>query len=98
MVWQILDWVTIAGLLALLILGIRMATRPEPEDDSESRSNGTLLILSAIAGLAIRLPHLLGWPRSIQLALEIPAVLLIIVGFFMLPGLKRRRHDRQQNR
>jgi hypothetical protein len=51
------------------------------------------LISSALAGLALRLPRTLGWPQSVRIALAIPAVLVLLIGFFMIPGVKRPRRN-----
>ena len=91
MVWQILDWFTIACIAALLMLGIRMAAGPRHQDRPVSRRGGILLISFALAWLAIRLPHTLDWPQSVRIALEIPAVLVMAVGLFLVPGVKKPR-------
>jgi hypothetical protein len=51
------------------------------------------LILFALAGLALRLPRTLGRPQSLRIALDIPALLVMAVGFFIVPGVKRPRRN-----
>ena len=97
MVWHILQWVTTACMGALVVFGFRMATGPEAQARPGARKEGTLLILCSLPGLGIRLPALLGWPRSIRLAFEIPSLLLLVAtGSFLALRLKERHRSRQQ--
>jgi hypothetical protein len=93
MVWQISNWVTIAFIVGILMLGIRMAAGPRRQGRPPTHRGGILLISSALAGLALRLPRTLGWPQSVRIALAIPAVLVLLIGFFMIPGVKRPRRN-----
>ncbi|MFF0134725.1 hypothetical protein ACFYTG_55835 [Streptomyces mirabilis] len=98
MEWRILEWATLVVMAALLVLGVRMATGTSRRGRPGARRNGTFLILISLSSLAGQLPHMLGWPHSIALALDPAALLLAVAGLVVVTGPWAGRRSKQQER
>jgi hypothetical protein len=93
-----LEWVTIAVMAALLVLGVWMVTRASRRARPDARRTGTFLILISLSSLANQLPHKLGWSHAIQLTLDPIALLLAVAGLVVVTGIWRARRGEQQER
>ena len=96
MEWRILEWATLVVMAALLVLGV-MATGTSRRGRPGARRNGTLILIS-LSSLAGQLPHMLGWPHSIALALDPAALLLAVAGLVVVTGPWAGRRSKQQER
>jgi hypothetical protein len=94
--WRILEWVTIAVMATLLVLGVWMVTGAPRRARSGARRTGTFLILIALSSLIGQLPHKLGLSHSIQLALDPLALLFAVAGLIVVTGSWRARRGKQQ--